>query len=308
MTSEYLYDIAISFAGEDRDIAKSIAENLRNEGVEVFYDEFKEDELWGRNGYEYFVDVFAHKSKYCLMLISKHYERKVWTTHERRAAQSRAMKDKEPYILPLRLDDTELPGEIHTVFYQDLRQKSIDQVTELLLKVLKKKIGSQANSSLQEKSSIEEAYNVKMPNIKRSYTDLEKEDFLYKGYKYISGYLKEGLQMLENNEPSVSIKFTNQDDQVCVGYIYKEGKLIQGFKLWIGGLFNKQSICLRLGKHNIENSENSFNEVISINERENELILNVTMGSLNYGNSSGLNSKEKIAEYIWTGITRPLEY
>jgi len=304
----YQYDIAISFAGEDRHIAKSIAEKIKSEGVEVFYDEFKEDELWGRNGYEYFVDVFAHKSKYCLMLISKHYERKVWTTHERRAAQSRAMKDKEPYILPLRLDDTELPGEIHTVFYQDLRQKSIDDVTDLLLKKLKKKSDGQNNSSLQEEDSTEVGFNVKMPKIKRRYTDLDKEEFLKNGYKFISGYLKEGLRMLENNEATVTSKFIEEGNQKCVGYIYRDGKLIQGFKLWIGGLFNNQSICLRLGKHNIENSENSYNEIISIDEKDNQLFLKVTMGSLDYSNSSGLKSKEKIAEYIWSGITRPLEY
>jgi hypothetical protein len=42
------YDIAISFAGEDRPIAKEPAGNLLTEGVNVFYGEYAQAELWGK--------------------------------------------------------------------------------------------------------------------------------------------------------------------------------------------------------------------------------------------------------------------
>lgn len=40
------YQVAISFAGEDRPIARQIAENLTQRGIEIFYDGYEEASLW----------------------------------------------------------------------------------------------------------------------------------------------------------------------------------------------------------------------------------------------------------------------
>lgn len=45
------YDIAITFAGEDRHLAREITSNLVTKGVTVFYDEYAEAELWGKDLY-----------------------------------------------------------------------------------------------------------------------------------------------------------------------------------------------------------------------------------------------------------------
>lgn len=46
----FLYDVAFSYASEDRSYVKGVAENLRAHGVEVFYDEFKQVDTWGTGG------------------------------------------------------------------------------------------------------------------------------------------------------------------------------------------------------------------------------------------------------------------
>jgi len=74
MTSNaFEYDIAISFAGEDREIAEAIARYLHRSGVQVFYDQFQKSNLWGKDLIEYLADIYGKKSRYCLMIISKHY-------------------------------------------------------------------------------------------------------------------------------------------------------------------------------------------------------------------------------------------
>ena len=45
----YKYDVALSFAGEDRDFAETINTALQAENVKVFYDEFNVAELWGED-------------------------------------------------------------------------------------------------------------------------------------------------------------------------------------------------------------------------------------------------------------------
>jgi hypothetical protein len=51
------YDIVISFAGEDRQVAEEIAVELKNNGIRVFYDNFEKADLWGKDLYEHLIDV-----------------------------------------------------------------------------------------------------------------------------------------------------------------------------------------------------------------------------------------------------------
>lgn len=131
------YDIAISFAGEDRSIAESIAEKLKKDGILVFYDSYEKATLWGKDLYEHLNDVYKNKSKYCLMVISQSYRDKQWTNHERKAAQARAFSQHKEYILPLKLDDTEIPGLNETIGYVDFRTSNSDEIVMLLKKKLK---------------------------------------------------------------------------------------------------------------------------------------------------------------------------
>ncbi len=130
------YDVALSFAAEDRQYAKTLANLLKADGYEPFYDENELANLWGKNLYDYLSSVYKDQARYCVMFLSKHYERKLWTTHERQLAQARAFQENREYILPVRLDDTEIPGIPPTVGYLDLRSMTIEEVYEALVKKL----------------------------------------------------------------------------------------------------------------------------------------------------------------------------
>jgi hypothetical protein len=132
----YEFDIALSFAGEDREIAQKLAYLLRKRGIKVFYDEFERSGLWGKNLYEYFKDIYQNRSKYCIPLLSRHYEKKIWTRFELRAAQSRALKENDEYILPIRIDDTEITGILPTVGYLDLKSISLETAAKLAVEKL----------------------------------------------------------------------------------------------------------------------------------------------------------------------------
>ena len=128
------YDVALSFAGEDRQVVEEIALMLVESGVRVFYDEFEQDILWGKDLYQSFCEIYRDKARYCLIFISKHYVNKAWTKHELRQAQERALFDNTEYILPIRLDDTIISGINATTGYFDLRKHTIDQLYDVILK------------------------------------------------------------------------------------------------------------------------------------------------------------------------------
>lgn len=130
------YEIAISFAGEQRVEAEAIAKCLRSANVKVFYDDYEKAALWGKNLYEHLADVYQNKARYCLILVSASYAAKVWTTHERRSAQARALEQKSEYILPVRFDETEIPGLPSTVGYVRFQDHGPEGICSLLMEKL----------------------------------------------------------------------------------------------------------------------------------------------------------------------------
>ncbi len=131
--NNYNYDIALSFAGENRDYVEEVAKTLKVYGVRVFYDKFEEHTLWGKNLIDYLQEIYKNKAKYTVMFISEHYAKKAWTTHERKSMQERAYRESEEYILPARFDNTEIPGLYSTVSYIDLNFKTPYEFTKVIL-------------------------------------------------------------------------------------------------------------------------------------------------------------------------------
>jgi hypothetical protein len=132
----YDYDVALSFAGEDREYVETVAKSLRSAGIKVFYDLFEKAALWGRNLGDHLSEVYGKRSRFVVMFISKHYRLKSWPTHERQSAQARAIREGAIVLLPARFDDTEIPGLPSTVGYIDLRTVTPTELANVILEKL----------------------------------------------------------------------------------------------------------------------------------------------------------------------------
>ena len=127
------YDVALSFTREDRIHAKQLAQLLKSGGFRVFYDEYEMPHLARKNLYDELSSVYQNRARYCVMFVSEHYARKWWPNHERESAQARALVEQNrEYILPVRLDNTEIPGLLMTVGYLDMRLMTIEEVYQVL--------------------------------------------------------------------------------------------------------------------------------------------------------------------------------
>jgi hypothetical protein len=130
------YEVVLSFAGEDREYVEKVAETLKDNDVSLFYDNYEEASLWGKNLTEHLHKLYSRPARYCVMFIAKHCAAKVWPTHQRRSAFEKAIESKEEYILPARFDDTEIPGLHKHIVYVDLRRKSPEELIRLILQKL----------------------------------------------------------------------------------------------------------------------------------------------------------------------------
>jgi len=130
----YKYDVTLSFAGEDRIHMELILRELKKRNLRIFYD--KDEDLWGKDLYSHLSHVYGKEARFCIMLLSKHYATKLWTNHERKAAQARAFQENEEYILPVRLDDTEIEGIPSTIGYIDFNKTPPGQIAEMVVNKL----------------------------------------------------------------------------------------------------------------------------------------------------------------------------
>ena len=138
--SPFRYDVAISYAKTEKELAENLAVQIKKSGFEVFFDDFYPEQLWGKDLPSYFDRVYRKESKYCVMFISDQYAQRMWTTFERRSAQARAIQEKgSEYILPIRIDDTDLDGLPPTIGFLSIKEHSIDTIAELLIKKLRAK-------------------------------------------------------------------------------------------------------------------------------------------------------------------------
>jgi hypothetical protein len=70
------------------------------------------------------------------MFVSKEYQQRVWTNHEARSAQARALEEKgNEYILPIQVDGTELEGLLPTIGYIPIGI-GIEKIGEMLINKL----------------------------------------------------------------------------------------------------------------------------------------------------------------------------
>lgn len=297
---KFEFDVALSFAGEEREFVRSVADCLQKKGVSSFYDEYLEDHLWGKDLYQHLDDVYQNKADYCVIFISKNYAEKLWTTHELKSAQERAFKENREYILPIRFDDTTLPGLRSTVGYIDARKKNPEEICELIIKKINKKF-------TEETKEIDED-TISIPRIRKEITDIEKNKLLKETFQEIGSYFQKGLKILKNKyTKEVDYDYNEISNSKFTAAIFVDGDLKSICKIWIGsGIFSGGSISYLENTRDIDiTNDNSLNESVTIEEDGNEIYFRALMsfGASQEGINPYKMKKEEVSKYLWSKFT-----
>lgn len=131
--SEGKYDVAFSFAGEQRDYVGKVASYIENRSnLRVFYDENEKLEIWGKNLMDYLKLIYEKRANYCVMFISKDYAEKSWPNFERQIIQARSLTE-DGVLLPVRFDNTPIKGEVPTIAYLRIDSMKPEELAELII-------------------------------------------------------------------------------------------------------------------------------------------------------------------------------
>lgn len=130
------YEVALSFAGEQRDYVEKVSRELTKLNVKYFYDYNEQVNLWGKDLAQYLDRVYFEMSMYFVPFISEEYVKKVWTKLEVSSALDRNMNDSRPnfqqYILPIRFDDIRVPGIVSSIAHLDARKLTPKEIAHMI--------------------------------------------------------------------------------------------------------------------------------------------------------------------------------
>ena len=189
-----------------------------------------------------------------------------------------------------------LLNDIKCKFWEDGLDKIINPLKKLFNKQTKKII---ANNKINE-------FKIPMPNIKKGFTQRDKDKFLYSSFNFIQKFFENGLKQLETNFPGIETDFITIHNLKFVCNIYKNGELINKCKIWIFGLFGSEAISYCEGKNIDINNDNLTNDSLSIEIINNELGFSKS-GIGYYPEGKTILSKIEAAEYLWKKLTKILE-
>ena len=94
------WDVALSFAGAQREYVERVAGALQALGLRCFYDADEQIELWGKYLAEELPVIYGELAAAVVVFVSSEYAARDWTRLERRAALNRAVRERREYVLP----------------------------------------------------------------------------------------------------------------------------------------------------------------------------------------------------------------
>lgn len=157
--TRFPWDVAVSFAGEDRHLVEEFREELNSTGYTVFYDFDEQHKLWGENLRRKLGDVYAHEAQYMVVFLSKHYPEKDWTNFELDVGRDARSKRTSTYLLPLVVDDVHVVGLSKDVGYVDLRTMGVKKAAQLLIRKIEDSAAA-VDPGVESKASVIEQAKV----------------------------------------------------------------------------------------------------------------------------------------------------
>jgi hypothetical protein len=138
---ESKYDFALSFAGNERDLAQKIFNGLNDQEFSVFYDTNEQHRILAENIEDYLAPIYRSEAKYVICLLSSSYPSRIWTKFE-----SDQFKERfgEHSVIPIRFQDA-LPGmldeaaKVCGISFDS--SKEMDSQVEAIVQLLTKKLG-----------------------------------------------------------------------------------------------------------------------------------------------------------------------
>jgi TIR domain len=227
------YDLAFSFAGEQREYVEATKVACEKLGLHVFYDRDKSNEWWGRSFIREQRVVYGSQTRFFVPFISTEYLTKPIPTDEFSAAMMTAVKLGDGYILPVLVGDVSIPPDLLHPHIHYLRAD--DFTPERLAEQLQRRVHgaeSQGQEAREVSLVVKKALEVRLPKVVPTTFSRYRE--LQVVFDYLATQFEAALPQLESSgfvgtlgrqAERLSIRIEHRDETVYSLDVYKGGSL-----------------------------------------------------------------------------------
>ncbi|NOU93089.1 hypothetical protein GC093_07555 [Paenibacillus sp. LMG 31456] len=139
--------------------------------------------------------------------------------------------------------------------------------------------------------------------IPKSFTDLDKEEFLRSSYDELKQRFTQLFDHVKTQTAGFTYQLDEENNKKLIYKLYIHGQHKTSLKMLIGGFsYSSPTINFAFGSNHSIFNDNSYNEMISIEETDNQLALKMLMGLRN--NNSLVNPVD-IVKRIWEDHVLP---
>jgi hypothetical protein len=242
---EVVYDIAVSFAGEHRDYVERTVRGCERLGLRVFYDRNMNNEWWGRSFIREQRKVYSSQTRYFVPFISTEYLAKPIPIDEFSAAMMTAVKLGDGYVLPVLMDDVQVPPDLLHPHIHYLRAK--DYTPEELAGQLKARVQHAEASGQQVRNVgdvVQEAFELRLPRVVPS--GFSKYEELQASFEYLGNQFHAAAPRLR---PQGFICTVNRTQDRISVRIEHRGETVYALDIYKGGDMGDDKLTFGLGHH-----------------------------------------------------------
>jgi TIR domain len=138
----------------------------------------------------------------------------------------------------------------------------------------------------------------------RKFTDQDRHDFIDATYSYIYKYFEGSLKELELRNPDITARFMALSPRSFTAVVFRKGKRQAGCRVRIGAGFVSSGIAY---SGNENTSDNSFNELLSVETGEHSMMVKATMGAFSRA-AEGMLTEEGAAEHLWSMFISTMQH
>lgn len=303
--SDMPYDLAFSFAGEQRAYVEATKLACEKLGLNVFYDRDKNNEWWGKSFIREQRKVYGSQTRFFVPFISSEYLAKPIPTDEFSAAMMTAVKQGDGYILPILMGDVRVPPDLLHPHIHYLRAD--DFTPEQLADQLQMRVRSAESHGQQPRdvaSVVKEALEVRVPKV------VPANFSKYRELQTVFDYLAEQFQAaLPQLEPSGFIGTLNRQEARLSVRIEHRGDTVYSLDVYKGGSFGDDKLEFGLGHHrSLSSGINGWAEPFFDKQAGRPKLSMMDMSVLSTNTTGNLVlTKEELFDRLWERIVSELE-
>ena len=240
-----IYDLAFSFAGEQRDYVAQVVEACKRLGLNVFYDRDMNNEWWGRNFIREQRKVYGRQTRYFVPFLSTEYLAKSVPMDEFSAAMMTAVKQGDGYVLPVLMGDVQVPADL---LHPHIHYLRADELTpeELAAALHAKVMGARAGGQEPRQIStvVKEALEVRLPRVIPS--EFSKYEELQASFDYLADQFQAAAPQLRSRGFVCTVR---RSESLLAIRVERRGEAVYSLDISRGGSFGDDRLEFALGRH-----------------------------------------------------------